>query len=475
MAGMLPGLFAPTYGNLRQDALDEENRLQRVAAMDPFTQAGYAGLQGARMMGRGLGEAVAGAMGADSRSPAQRNVDAIEAAKAEVAKLGFNPDDPKSIDEFYKRVIMILQQNKLPAEALEVAKEWHKQKNEDLVTKSKLDEVERKRARDAQQDARTHERNLILEKKGALGSNVLQLLNRYDAIDPNNPNAEFIKNKIVELLNAEVAKGNKGVVFENAGDRIIVRDKGTGAILSVDTVGAKPMDEKSAAKAEEKGATLETAYEQAKLKLQQDYDAAVELYNHPGLKEATGTLAGLAVKGDPNNPGFWNILNRARMSSAGQSAVAKMQQVMGGVFISALTDLKAASKTGSTGLGALTEVEGSKIQNAKAALDPQQQYPSYRANLAQYIKQLQDSGAVLDSGAQRAGVKTLRPLQAKPLQGVQASPTAAPVQPPAPAPSAPPAAPQGDRVRVKMPDGQVGTIPRANLDAAKAKGAVEVQ
>jgi hypothetical protein len=40
------------------------------------------------------------------------------------------------------------------------------------------------------------------------------------------------------------------------------------------------------------------------------------------------------------------------------------------------------------------------------------------------------------------------------------------------APPARPAAPTGDRVRVRLPDGRTGNIPRSQLEAARARGAV---
>jgi hypothetical protein len=164
---MLTGLFEPKYNDLAQEQNNDDSRMMRVATMDPFQQAGFAALQGGNMMGRGLGEALAGVAGLDTRSPVKRNLDAVEAAKAQVAQLGFDPADPKSIDEFYKRVIQILQKQGLAAEALDVAREWHKQKNEDAQTAAKTDEVARKRTRGLQTDARAQERNRILEKKGA--------------------------------------------------------------------------------------------------------------------------------------------------------------------------------------------------------------------------------------------------------------------------------------------------------------------
>lgn len=106
--GMLGGLFSPNFRNLRDEELDENRRLDALAA-DPFRAMARTAYEGAGIAGRGLGTAVAGAAGKDPRTPTARNAQAVEAAKAEVAKLGFDPEDPKSLDSFYKQVISILQ------------------------------------------------------------------------------------------------------------------------------------------------------------------------------------------------------------------------------------------------------------------------------------------------------------------------------------------------------------------------------
>src|SRR5690606_29481343 len=91
----------------------------------------YTGLAASRMAGQGIGRTVAAATGRDPRTPTERNLQAIEAAKQQVAALGFDPEDPKSIDQFYKQVVMILQRQGLAAEAMTVAKEWRAAKTAD--------------------------------------------------------------------------------------------------------------------------------------------------------------------------------------------------------------------------------------------------------------------------------------------------------------------------------------------------------
>jgi hypothetical protein len=81
------------------------------------------------------------------------------------------------------------------------------------------------------------------------------------------------------------------------------------------------------------------------------------------------------------------------------------------VFIKALQDLKATSERGASGLGQLTEREGDKIQNAKAALDPQQPTPQYKRTLGQYIARLKAARGQIANALQSAG----RPVPAQPM------------------------------------------------------------
>ena len=472
-AGMLSGLFAPKYDDMQQDRRDEESRLQRVATMDPFQQAGYAGLQGARMAGRGLGTAVAGAMGADARPPAEKNMDAVTEAKRQVSELGFDPEDPKSIDEFYKRVIQILQKQGLAAEALAVAREWQTQKradlragNEDKRLQLQNDELARKRERDAANTATARERNRILEQRGALKPETIQLLAEYDGVDPLDANGKFKQDAIVARLNAISAP--KGVKFVNAGNRIVMTDSQGNELRTIE-VGARPMNEKDEAKAADKDRNLGSAYASAKADYQKQYDAAVALHNHPGLSGITGRIGRLVGEEKEGQLTTAGHLATTAASDTSRAALALWKQVTGTTFLAGLAQLKAASPTGTTGLGAVSNAEGSKVQAAAAALSREQSDADLRKQLAIYIQTLVDSAGRLDAAATGEKVQAI-PLRTKPLAGAPAQAAQPPAQPPSAAPAAP-----SDRVRVKMPDGQVGTIPRANLETAKAKGAVEVK
>lgn len=439
-AGMLSGLFSSAQRDVRQESLDEESRLQKLADMDPFKAAAYTAYGSAARAGRGLGEAIASVAGADPRTPAKRNLDAVEAAKAEVAKLGFSPDDPKSIDEFYRRVMLILQKQGLALEAADIGREWHTQKNQDAKISLQNEELQRKKAKDAASDANAQARNRILEKKGALGAETIQLLAALDAVDPLAPEGEAKKKAILARLNALSA--GKGVKFMNLGDRVAVVDAATGEELRSEAAGARPMSEKDAAKADDKDLAAENAYKEAKASLQAQYDAAVGLYNHPGVEGITGRTGRLV--------GESGVAGQTATTLAGADARGALnlwQQVTGSTFIAALGQLKAASPTGSTGLGAVSDAEGKKVQAAAAALGREQDASEFRQRLATYIQVLEGSSQRLDAAAQTHSIPPI-PLQAKPLTGpakgrrTPAAPPVAPTPTAAPAPSsAAPAAP----------------------------------
>lgn len=442
-AGMLSGLFNPTEKDLLAAQRDENTQLDSLAQNGPFAALARTAYEGGHTAGRGLGTMLASAAGADARSPLQRYSDAVEKAKAEVAKLGFNPDDPNTIDDFYKHVIMILQQQGLAADALAVGKEYSAQKHQRATEALGLKAETRKASTAAAQDARAAERNQILMQKfQAQGPEIVRLLGMLDEMNADTGAKDPYKEKAIMARIDSLSGG--GIKVVNAGDHYVVVDAKTGAEISKGDIGAKPASEKDQTKNDQAMAQVENAYQQTKLSLQQNYDNAVELYNHPGLKDAVGVLAGM-ISRDSEHVGVGDFLNRARLSDVAKAAVAKLQQVRGQTFIGALTDLKAASpKTGATGLGSLTEVEGKKIQNAKAALDPQQGYASFRQYLSQYVHQIESSGQVLDDGAKRYGIETFYPLRVKPLPGApspQASPASAPATGAPTAPVAPAAAP----------------------------------
>lgn len=458
--GMLGDLFSPKYKDLAAEEAAEEQRLQ-YQAQDPFRAMAHAAYTGGSMAGKGLGTAVAAAAGRDPRTPGQRNLQAVEAAKQQVAALGFNPDDPKSIDQFYKQVISILQKQGLAAEAMAVAKEWNAQKLGDDKLRLENDKLARQRANDLRVDQRAAERNAILKAKlGAAASPVGKLWADMErATDPTQ--REYLKKAI------ENATAQKWEAVD-LGDRVQLRNKATGEVIDTEDKGLPPKDE---LKDGDKKAAAASAYGEYLAGLQRQYNAAVELHNHPGLEGITGKW-GRWVGEEGASPMLGHAASMLSGKDAG-AALALYKQVTGGAFLAGLAKLKQASPNKSSGLGAVSEKEGDKVQSDAAALDRLQQAPDFRRQLGTYIREMEGFAARLATGAQQDGVTPI-PLQAKPLvapKGGRRAPAA-----PAAAPTAAPTAPAGgDRVRVRAPDGQTGTIERSKLEAAKARGYTEIQ
>ena len=438
MAGLLPGLFSPQIKDVRQEGIDEESRLARLA-QDPFSAAAYTAYSGSRLAGQGLARAAGSAMGYDTRSPTERNLAAVEAVKKQVAQMGFDPSDPKSLDQFYMNVVKILQSQGLVAEAAEVAKEWRAAKQSDTTNALKIREQERKEKKDEATEAYQKDRLEILRQRGVPEyQKYVELIEQ--TTDP------VTRKMYLDRLNMMAGKA-KGIKFEDAGDRVIVRDAATNEVLSVDQKGAVPMNEKDKAKADEKESKNTNAYRNAKAGMQQQYDAAVDLYNMPGFDRIFGRAGQFIGK-----EGFAGTAATLLSSDEARAAYEKWKQVTGTTFLTGLAQLKQASPTGSTGLGAVSNTEGDKVQAAGAALGRSQDPASARTQLRVYIQTLVTASENIDAAARAEGI-TPGPLVQKPLTGPQRGRTTtaapqAPATPPA-APAAPaavpaaPAAPSG--------------------------------
>jgi len=133
-----------------------------------------------------------------------------------------------------------------------------------------------------------------------------------------------------------------------------------------------------------------------------DIQSAEALLAHPGLSKITGDFAGVTSRvGGAFSRGAYSLLLNVHAQT----------------FLNALQALKATSKTGASGLGQLTENEGIKIQNARAALDPQQPTAQFKKILANYIGQLKaarDEGVRELNGAGAAVPAPLPPLLENP-------------------------------------------------------------
>jgi len=405
--GMLGGLFAPQPKDLLAEQRAEEQDLRALATMDPFQQAGYASLAGSKMAGKGLGSAAALATGHDPRSASEKHTAAVQAAKEEAAALGFDPEDPKTIDAFYKNVISILRSKGLINEAMIAAREWEAKKQADAKAKLEIDELglrkedlERKRAADLAKAATeqgrldvARRRNDILAKQG-----VPEFQRWAESIEAEvNPE---IRKRSIDAFNAKLESMGKGVMAVDRGDKVDIIDRADGALIRTDDKAMKPKDAAKDKKAKEDALNV---YEEYVSGLQRHYDAAVQLHNHRGLPSITGKLG--KWKGEPGYLSTILTMIPGVTSDDALGAIGKYDQVAGGTFLAGLSKLKAASQTGSTGLGAVSEKEGDKVQADAAALNRYQQAPDFRSSLAAYLHWLEGhaerayQGAVEDAQA----------------------------------------------------------------------------
>jgi hypothetical protein len=193
---------------------------------------------------------------------------------------------------------------------------------------------------------------------------------------------------------------------------------------------------------------MSSAYAEAKAGYQKQYDAAVALYNSPGLSGITGRFGRLVGEERDGQLTTAGHIATTAASGASRAALALWKQVTGATFLAGLAQLKAASPTGSTGLGAVSNAEGARVTAAAAALSREQDDADLRKQLAIYIQTLVESAGRLDAAANGDKVTPI-PLRTSALGGAQGVPVAAaPVAAPSPAatPVAAPAAAGGPKV-----------------------------
>ena len=140
---------------------------------------------------------------------------------------------------------------------------------------------------------------------------------------------------------------------------------------------------------------------------------AQQALNSPGLEGNYG-LRGVI----PNIPGS--------EAADAKGLIQRLKDVAG---FSALNDLKAAGKNGSSGLGAVTEFEHKILQNQLANLDKAQSAAQVRAEIANLVKATEASKQRLSSHYRRVYGKMLD-------DSVPTSPSPPPIEPKPAAPSA---------------------------------------
>lgn len=472
--GMFDALNAIQRGQ-RQEDVDEQRRLQFMA-QDPARARALMSYEMADLAGKGLAQAGSALAGRDPRSRSERDVDAVNAAKEAIGQLPeADLSTPAGVDAYYKGVMGVLRQHNLPAEAHAASVEWNKERNALTDRRLKDDELKRKIAAD-EAKARTErakveaaaERNRLLAERG-MGEFVGWIKQIEETDDPQT------KELLLQRVNAEIAAKNrsgKKITLSNAGDRIVARDE-TGAVIGTDIKGMEPLKPKDAVKAEAGKEADAHAYRSDMQGLQTIYKAAADLYNSPGLDDLIGKWSGLAAEIGKEKGGPVRELAIARLGQYGQEALGLFEQVQGASFLKALKDLKAAGK-GSTGLGAVSEVEGNKIQAANAALFPRQQPASFRRKLADFIDTIEASANNLASRAQQDGIEPIH-LNTVALTGPKGGkPTpAAPTTPRAPA--AQPEQPGEPTVMMRKGNGEPRPIFRSKIEEAKRRGYTEVK
>jgi hypothetical protein len=459
--GMLGALFNNPQQLAEKEEVTEDRRLERLGALDSFAQNRYGHLAASQLAGQGLGRTAAAAVGADPRTRDER----LQAAMKAVGEMEDSDlSKPEGVDAYYKNVIKVLRDQGLAGEAHAAAQEWNEYKSKQTDQQWKRDDLNRKAEEAKRKALIAEEANRIkrlraeqLAKQGM--PEVIQIVERIEA----ESNAA-IKQRLIDYHNAQLESKRKGIELENAGDRVIVRNKATGQVLGVDMMGAAPESEKDVRKAADAKKKLEPAYRSAMLALQTQYKAAADLFNSPGLDDLIGKWTGLAAEYGLGQDGMLAEAAIARLSPEGQEALAVYQQIIGGAFVNALKQLKEAGG-GSTGLGQVTEVEGKKVTTATNALFPRQQPASFRRKLADYVDTLEQTAEIMRDAAASDQLAPIG-LNIVPLSGPSRG-KAAP-----PAPTRPTAAPRAgtpaDSIKVRRKsDGRTGVIPRANFNPEK--------
>lgn len=241
MADTLVTLFRPKLGPVEEEELRRENEARYLARGSLGDTAAYLSARGGDMMGRGVVQAGGALAGVDTRTGGERQRDDVDAVKAEVAKLNFNPDDPKSVDAFYREVIRILQQRGMTAEAMQVAKEYQTQKAAMTRADAAMSDVERKRQGDAARE------KYYQGKLEAMGPKLFPLLKRLEEIQTKLLETEEDSPEEKQLKFAEkavqgaIAKESGGKLrFVDTNDKILVFMEGETEPIKTIVKGKKP-------------------------------------------------------------------------------------------------------------------------------------------------------------------------------------------------------------------------------------------
>lgn len=400
----------------------DENRL-RYLARDPFQAAAYTAYGSARDAGRGLATAVGNAMGYDMRSPMQKRREAAESIKATVASAGVQPGS----DDYYRLLVDQFTKHGMLDSANAATQAWEVVKRQRAQTGAyeRQNQPKPASAKDrltdlywsiTEQLAADPENAGLLARKAALE----KALGLKDA-QPKQESADWVL--------VQPTQFSPGYMYnKRTGERKQIE----GRIAKGGDAGEEPDSPfadlpPEARKAAERTAGKETAQWLGG-------DRATALRGVEALRDVQARL-----ESDPdlvNDPVSSSLPDAMRaMTASGRAAIQARETVR-----------QAIQATLRATLGAqFTQQEGESLM--ARAYDPRLSAKENIERLDRAIIELEDKISAKDSLASNK-----RPAQRAPRE-----------------PRA------GAKVRVRFPDGQTGTIPRANLPAAKARGAVEVR
>ena len=404
--------MAQSFYDLFQIDPEEERAMARVRSLTPAQRTALEGELGQAQAVRGVETLGRTALGIPQPPQADRQSAAAElTALAQRVRPG--------TEEFYSAAIPILQKYNLPAEA----EAMEKQRLALEVGKAEMTPaLNLQRARD------------MLSKRPDAASPQVQAA--LAAIDreiaalgvPKTGGADPELVKLMDARDKAVAAGQteRVATLQKAIDAHLAKAAGKDTALEERRVqvaearearAEKKDDAKTAANEAAAWAALDASIKM----IDEEIRTVRRLRAHPGRSAIIGSVYG--------------ALPLAAVAVRSKGAGAIYGQLEGQTFIRALQELKATSKTGASGLGQLTEIEGNKIQQAKAAINRQQPDDQFDRTLDDYVRQLEDSRTQFAGALTQANRQV--PVQAPPISD----------RPAVAAPAAAPAATPGRRFR----------------------------
>lgn len=338
-----------------QEAAEREQLAQQRARMSPDEQLRYAQAVGADMAGRGIGQALGGMLGVDTRTAGEKRAGAVEKAKAEVQAAGVDPADTNA---FYSAVVQALLRSGLVDEAMQVRKEWEVAR----LQGRRLD-VQEKTA-EGKQAVAEYNAATARQRAERMGPEFMQLLDAWQAAveEGDTQRAQAITARL-NFLSTQKGGTAAGVKLLDAGDRVQVLDA-QGNVLREVVKGAKPLSEKDKATETRKSEAQERMKQAAvsgATRLITAVDDAMELVTTMN----TGPQ-GRAQALVPGTPAY-------RLNE-------RLETVRANVGFKELSDMRAASPTGGA-LGQVTERELKFLQSVLGSLELGVGAPELRKNL----------------------------------------------------------------------------------------------